>query len=214
MKDYYTTLEVAPAATDLQIKKSFRKLALQHHPDKNPGNAFAEARFKEIQEAYEVLSDPEKREEYNYKRWYSRSIKKDFTNEPLTPSAILAECNRLNDYMLTINTLGVDYDGLSYHIRQLLSDKNTNILLQNADRTTIETVIDTLIHSSNILPFRYTEPISVLLLRLANGNTLMENRINNFVKKQKRQSVWIKYRTIVVIAITILLCMVIYFISR
>lgn len=52
-------------ATDKQIKKAFRKLSLQYHPDKNKGNPEAEAKFKEISDAYDVLSDPEKRQVYD-----------------------------------------------------------------------------------------------------------------------------------------------------
>jgi curved DNA-binding protein len=64
-KDYYKILGVSRDATQDQIKKAFRKLAVKYHPDKNPGNKEAEAMFKEITEAYEVLSDPEKRRRYD-----------------------------------------------------------------------------------------------------------------------------------------------------
>ena len=64
-KDYYELLGVNRNATDADLKKAYRKLAHQYHPDKNPGNKEAEAKFKECAEAYEVLSDPEKREIYN-----------------------------------------------------------------------------------------------------------------------------------------------------
>ena len=64
-KDYYQVLGVNKNASAENIKKSFRKLALKYHPDRNPNNKTAEARFKEISEAYEVLSDEDKRKKYD-----------------------------------------------------------------------------------------------------------------------------------------------------
>jgi curved DNA-binding protein len=64
-KDYYSTLGVTKTASDKEIKQAFRKLARKFHPDVNPGDKAAEARFKEINEANEVLSDPAKRKKYD-----------------------------------------------------------------------------------------------------------------------------------------------------
>ncbi len=64
-QDYYATLGVSKTATDADIKKAYRKLARQFHPDLNPGSKTAEAKFKAINEANEVLSDPEKRRKYD-----------------------------------------------------------------------------------------------------------------------------------------------------
>ena len=65
VRDYYQTLGVPRTATPAEIKKAFRKLAREHHPDKKPGDKAAEQRFKDINEANEVLSDPEKRTKYD-----------------------------------------------------------------------------------------------------------------------------------------------------
>ena len=64
-RDYYEVLEVPKTATAEEIKKAYRKKAIQYHPDKNPGDKEAEEKFKEAAEAYEVLSDPQKRQRYD-----------------------------------------------------------------------------------------------------------------------------------------------------
>ena len=66
--DYYKILEVSENADILKIKKQYRKLAMKYHPDKNAGDEKAAKKFREITEAYEVLSNDKRRKEYDYKR--------------------------------------------------------------------------------------------------------------------------------------------------
>ena len=64
-KDYYEVLGITKSASSSEIKKAYRKKAIQYHPDKNPGDKVAEAQFKLAAEAYEVLSDPQKKAQYD-----------------------------------------------------------------------------------------------------------------------------------------------------
>src|SRR5688500_3143834 len=82
-KDYYKILGVERKAGEDDIRKAYRKLAMQYHPDRNPGDKQAEERFKEINEAYQVLSDPQKRIHYDrlgsdYSNWQRRGAPGDF----------------------------------------------------------------------------------------------------------------------------------------
>ena len=64
-RDYYEVLGVSKTATDDEIKKAYRKIAIKYHPDKNPGDKEAEEKFKEAAEAYDVLHDANKRQQYD-----------------------------------------------------------------------------------------------------------------------------------------------------
>ena len=76
--DYYATLEVTPQASDEEIKRAYRKLALKYHPDRNQGNKTAEEKIREINAAYEVLGDPETRKSYERLRFGGHGRKSDF----------------------------------------------------------------------------------------------------------------------------------------
>ncbi|WP_088189051.1 J domain-containing protein [Desulfosporosinus sp. FKA] len=82
-KNYYEILGVSPDTDDKTIKKAYQKLAKKYHPDVNPGDKSAEAKFKEVSEAYQAISDPEKRRKYDelkqdYQQWQKRGGRGDF----------------------------------------------------------------------------------------------------------------------------------------
>lgn len=109
MKDYYTILELTPKCTEDEIRKNYRKLAMRFHPDRNPDDPASEEKFKEVAEAYGVLTDPVKRREYDSCRangtaytndsfnYSQEDILKDLFNDPRFQqmfSALLQEFQR------------------------------------------------------------------------------------------------------------------------
>ncbi len=103
-KDYYAILGVSPDASEDEIKRAFRKLALKYHPDRNPGDKKAEEKFKEINEAYQVLSDPEKRARYDqlrasYEQWRQAGMPGgfDWSQWFATPGGVRVEFRDLDD---------------------------------------------------------------------------------------------------------------------
>lgn len=214
LKDYYKILEVTPLASHQEIKRSFRRLALKYHPDKNAGDHLSEALFREIQEAWEVLSDPKQREEYNYKRWWTRSIGASFKTPSLTPAAIVAECQQLKHYIAAMNIFQVDYDALSFHIRQLLSESNIGILHQFNDVNANRAVNNALLRASDPLPLAYLEPIALLLAKLAGNDEATLRTIREAVQHRKRRASWDKYKWVLVAIITALICWIMYLVAH
>ncbi|HEB65852.1 MAG TPA: J domain-containing protein [Chloroflexi bacterium] len=104
-KDYYAILGVDKNASEEDIKKAYRKLAMQYHPDRNPDDKASEEKFKEINEAYQVLSDPEKRARYDqlgsaYHTWQNRGGPGDFNWSQWAtgaPGGVRVEVGNLDD---------------------------------------------------------------------------------------------------------------------
>jgi molecular chaperone DnaJ len=214
IKDYYKILEVAPQATQQEIRKSFRRLALQYHPDKNAGSSLAEAQFREIQEAYEVLSDEKSRKEYNYKRWYNRSIGQEFVKRPLTPADILHESKLLLNYVHSMTIFRVDYDALSYYMRQLITDGNIGLLQQYNDVAANKAIIQTLLQATAPLPMLHLIPITHQLLILAGNDMQLAGEIHRSVKERKQREAWDKYKWIVMVVITGVICWLMYWYGK
>lgn len=214
VKDYYKTLQIKPNASPQEVKQAFRKLALQYHPDRNAGNAVSEAIFKEIQEAYEVLGDAKSREEYNYKRWYTRSLGNVYKEAIVTPAAILNQCQRAADYVASMNALQIEWDGLSYHLRQLLSPQNIGILKQYDDAAINAAITEKILQCMAPLPLHYLPPITTLLKDIAGSNAVLQQQIELFLKEQRLQHNWQRWRLALVMFITAFLCWVIYKISN
>ncbi|MDQ6815345.1 MAG: DnaJ domain-containing protein [Bacteroidota bacterium] len=212
-KDYYKILEISPSATPADIKKSYRRLALQYHPDKNFGNQLYEAKFKEIIEAYKVLSDVRRRDEYNRSMYQYKEFDKKKAEPPISPQTIL---NQTIDFRRKISMLDPDRMNklaLFQQIQHLLSRNNIGILQRNNDPRLNKKVIEEIMFCSRFLPFAHVERICFQLTAIAGTDNAMYRKIYHFSKVVRMQTVWNKYKVIVAVLLAIALCFAIYFAS-
>ncbi|AEW00611.1 hypothetical protein A4D02_11700 [Niastella koreensis] len=210
VKDYYKILELPTTASLQDIRRSFRRLAQQYHPDKNNGSHLAAAQFREVQEAYQTLSDPKKREAYHYQRWYVRSTGKSFTRAPLTPAHILQECRHLQQYVASMNTFHLRYDAVSLHIRELLTENAIGMLQEQKDVTVNRAIIQSLLTSIEPLPRKFFMPIADLLFQLAGDDATALATIEQAISSKKQYHIWEKYKWVLMLVITALICWFIY----
>lgn len=210
IKDYYKILGLPTTASHQEIKRSFRRLAQQYHPDKNSGSHMAAAHFREIHEAYQVLSDPKKREAYHYQRWYVRSTGKPFASAPLTPANILQECRVLEQYVSSMNIFHLRFDAVSLHIRELLTPNTIGILHERNDIAINREIIQSVLTSAHPLPKKFFIPVAGLLLQLAGDDVMAQETIEQALIDKKQRHAWDKYKWLVMLVITATICWLMY----
>lgn len=212
-KDYYRILGVKPEASSEDIKRSYRRLALKYHPDKNPGDTIAEATFKEIAEAYEILSDDKKREDYHYKRFYTYNYKYK-TAPTITPASILKEAQQLQKKVEQSDPFRINKDALFFQLDELLNTNTMEMLLTENHIDTNNMIVESVLKSSKPLSFLLSEKIHSRISSLAHENENLHESIEQFYNSKLRSDKWNKYKTFAAIIIAIILCLVIFFISR
>jgi curved DNA-binding protein CbpA len=211
-KDYYKILEVSPNATALDIKKSYRRLALQYHPDKNFGNQLYEAKFKEIQEAYRVLSDVKRREEYNYNFRKSQQVQPEKKKAPpqTTAQQILSQTIDFRRKIAVLDPDRMNKLALFQQIQHLLSRHNIAILQHYNDAKLNKRIIDEIMYCSRFLPFPHVERICFQLTAIAGSDNATYRKIYNFSKEVRTRAVWNKYKLIAALIVALILCFIIY----
>ena len=214
IKDYYTILELEPAATQQEIKKAYRKLALQYHPDKNNNDPYTTSHFAEIKEAYEVLTNPAKKEYYLQQRWYNQSIGKRKTQNVITPVNVLKQALELEKYVSTLDVFRMDKHGLEQYILDLLPDEAIEKLNKFNEPETKHQIILAVLKSMAPLPFSYTENIITQLGKLCSDDTTVQQQLISFIQKNKKKYRREKYLLTIIIIATVILCLLIYLAGR
>jgi curved DNA-binding protein CbpA len=213
-KDYYQLLNIPPSATLPEIKKAYRKLALQFHPDKNNNDAYAAAQFAEIKEAYEVLTNPDKKDYYLQQRWYEQSIGKRTKQAIITPVSLLQQALELERYVARLDVFRMDKTGLKDYTLGLLSDENIQKLKPFNEPAISSQLIDTLLKAIQPLPITFSAPINQQLYKLAGQDAAAIEKIEKFTSKQQRQYKREKKSLLIIIIVTLLLCLLIWLAGR
>jgi molecular chaperone DnaJ len=211
VKDYYKLLEVNPSASNTDIKKSYRRLAHKYHPDKNPGNKIFEGKFRDIQEAYKVLSDDKKRQDYNYKRFDQlHGLNQKRSEPPLTAGMILHRTKELRKQFILSDPDRMDKDALRAQLLKLLSAGNASLINQANDHKLITQVVDNILVVAKPLDYNSCREIADALRQLVNVDKFHINRIHDFLKAQQTKTFWQKYQLVVALLIAIFFCFLIY----
>jgi len=232
MKDYYKILEVSQFATADAIKKSYRRLAKKYHPDKNPNNNIAENNFKEVAEAYEILSSAEKKENYDYQYTQKPQTKtnnptqQENNNEPnnqkesITPSTFLAIFQDTKNKIKGLTNERINKRNLYDYINDLLTENNINFLLRWDDIKINQQIIDEVLvcckplfyEKHPVHSFIYVENISTKLVKLAGSDNITIQKIYNYTKNRKYWGFVNTYKRILLFAAVLLLGFMIDFI--
>ena len=222
-RDYYVVLNVQPQASPEEIKLSYRKLALQYHPDRTGGNLQTEALFKEINEAYSVLSNQQKREDYNRLRISQQTMasgytfstqstyKSNRTPPPVTGKTVLFQSTHLRGVVEKANPFAINTDSLFSKIQSILSDPHIHILLNENKRIITARVLHEILICCKPLPQNYFNTITPKLYRLAGYDAIMRNSVQQAIKQKKQDYFWQKYKFWWVLVVTLIICLLIYF---
>jgi molecular chaperone DnaJ len=226
MKDFYKILEVSRHAKSDEIKKSYRRLAFKYHPDTNNGSKHLEAKFKQLAEAYETLSDPKERKVYDndLKKPIGRSTNNSkqrngpAKQQPLSPAIFLHFMKDITRQLSNFDKSSIDKVNLYDTLNQFLSDGNINFLLNWDDKKTNLQIINEVLNSCKpfgvekhpTLGFIYVEQIAEKLARLAGNDRKTEQRIFKFAKQRKYVVFINEYQSF--IAVSFLLMVIVLFI--
>lgn len=204
-----------PQANLGTIKQSFRRLAHLYHPDKNQHkDQYNDARYRDIQEAYQVLSNTISRADYDNERWLNGQYKSSKT-QAVTPSMLADEMNKLVAHLNMVDIYRMNHRSLADYMCFLLQDSHVAILKTQGNDSTIAHLIAASLQSLSYLNYELAMPIYSQLLEIVGNNKPQEKeKIIAEIKKRKRNNSLKKYSFWIVLLSTIILCLMVYMLSN
>jgi hypothetical protein len=214
LQDHYAILELEPSATQPEIKQAYRRLAKQFHPDLHPGDPYAATRFEAVKDAYEVLTDPHRRDRYLQQRWYLQSLGRRKAQPLITPENLLREALELERHTARLDPFRLDQEGLQQYLLNLIPDPVIEKLRSFHQPETNDAICDALLRASRHLSAPFAKPVWERLLKLAEGLTATEHRIREREMRSTRRHSRERWMAVWILAVTGLLILLIWLAGR
>lgn len=213
IKDYYHVLNIPPGSSTADIKKAFRKLAMAYHPDKHQDSTQYNSYFSEIQEAYDVLSNPEKKEQYHYQRWLERSMGHAL-DESISAEEILKLFIKAEKYISLSDAFRLNKTLLFHQLIELFSTSRLNKILRNNNPSIIAESIKIAIKTSSYLDSKGAAQLMLHFDELLDNNP--ENRIEwqHKIDTIQREENIARSMVPFALIITFILCLILFLMSR
>lgn len=214
VKDYYSILEIPPSATGEEVKKAFRRLAQVYHPDKQGNDRYAAARFAEIKEAYETLSNPTRKDHYLQQRWYEKSMGRKTVDHVINPVTVLKKMLELDRYVAQLDANRAQYHDIYDKICQILSDENIQTINVFQEHHINEEIVKTTLKAARGLPTRWLIPLVDRIQKIDTRDESIPVSIAQFLRQQKLTESWERAKVWVILCIVVLICLAIFFSTK
>jgi len=210
LKDYYSILNIPVTATPNEIKQAYRKLVMIYHPDKNNNEPYSLQKFNEIKEAYEVLTNPRKKELYLQERWLSKASGKMKVDGLITPPNILLKSLEVNKQIAFMDIYRMDHENIANRINQLINEDVIERLHQCNEPDINETIIDCLLAAAKPISYQFSKTITQRLIQLAGSNAKKIQQIQSALDQKKKTERAAKYKLLFIFLLVLLICLLIF----
>ena len=213
VKDYYLILGVKTGADIPAVKRAFRKLAMQYHPDKTGNSPANTHHFREIQEAYQTLSDPYKREQYLYTRWLEKSMGHQL-DKALTADEILQLFLKAEQYLSQTDFYRTDKRLLYHQVLSTFSQMRLQTILEANNPTQINTTLQLAMRLSSRLNVKQSVDIQEHFKNLLEQDEPSRMSWQKMILTQKQDESNEKWKLPMLLLITLAICLAIYWGSK
>jgi DnaJ-class molecular chaperone len=213
VKDYYATLRIPQGADASSIKKAFRTLAMEYHPDKRGENAENDHYFREIKEAYGVLSDPQLREEYHYQRWLEKSMGHQL-DTLIHPVEMLQLFIKAEQYIATTDGFRTDKMTLFNHVFKLFSQARLEAILSENNPAMEATTLQMAIRMSTHLTLEGCSFMADHFGKMLKKHPHETKAWEKLLTKKKQEQRMEQLKVPLVLVLTLLICLLIFLLGK